>query len=237
MRNISIAEIRIWLDNLSCKDSSLHRAAISKLWSLSPSNSDAVSLLVDYMRTVRPRYRGLMSRFIGLIGPAAAIAIPDLMSLLRAESEDRHAVLISIGDIGVSELPIADELSVWLLSDDPSDRVHAAYALLRLEPQRIERLQVLRAARLDPNFVVRSWAAEHAVKLIAFHDEAMDIAFEFLDDPDEETVECTSRGLAKYEPAIIIPKLLQKLPNTAGEKRFGILFAPVSYTHLRAHET
>lgn len=221
---VSPAMVASWLNRIeSDRDD---RETWLKLWNLGPQNSDAVPQLMARLRDPQSTIQGAAARFLGLIGEAAREALPELIDAIRnGDCELRHSALIAIGEIGFTTSEVEELLKRLLDSSDEFDRIYSAAALLRHRPPNTETLEVLRQARQSSNYVVRGWAASLVTGLIPRIPDAIGVAIEFLDDEDVETVEDTSRGLARNDPAIIVPLLLQHLRRENSTLRFGVLSA------------
>lgn len=85
-------------------DASTRREAASVLWSIS-GRPDAASTLIEALRDPDKSERSLSAYRLGLMGPAAASAVPALIGMLEgAEPSDHEAALNALGRIGPQSL-------------------------------------------------------------------------------------------------------------------------------------
>jgi len=106
-------------------------------------DSDAIALLP------------LTMRGLGLLGPAAAEAVPDLLALLtRHNPEVRASAAEALGRIGKAAKPAVATLTKMIDDPDPRVKAHAAVALWRITGDAKPSVPALSAALADPVLVL-----------------------------------------------------------------------------------
>lgn len=106
----------------------------------------------------RSTYRANCALGLGLLGPAAAVAVPDLVQALDdRHAEVRSAAALALARIGVKKAQFVPRLVADLTIADPKERLSRIVALVRSMPDP-NAAQALRTLLHDSNSNVRSWA-------------------------------------------------------------------------------
>ncbi len=107
--------------------------------------------------------RGLAFEVLERLGPKAAVAVPQLVSLLAdATGEFRQKLQAVLGDVGPAAAPAVPELVRSLQSDDPATRISAILAIGNIGPAASVAKEPLLAraglAEIDFESVAAAWA-------------------------------------------------------------------------------
>ena len=109
--------------------------------------SDPVAPLVEQLRSTDADARRDAARSLGALGPAAASAVESLEAVVDDESPAvRQAVCRALGEIGESSPSTTAALQGALTDRELSVRLASAFALLRLAPDDLAYVPVLKTA-------------------------------------------------------------------------------------------
>ncbi|MEC8337237.1 MAG: HEAT repeat domain-containing protein [Planctomycetota bacterium] len=119
------------------KDDRTEFYALLVLHEIGPDAKDAVPAICDVLHEANEPYqRQEAAMTLGMIGPGAASAVPDLITLLDdPEIGVQHAAVFALGMIGPPAAPAAESIREHLDSDDPFFWVAGAWALAKIFPE------------------------------------------------------------------------------------------------------
>jgi HEAT repeat protein len=122
---------------------------------------------------------------------------------------------MALGQIGGEAIQSITPLRTLLNDPDDNVRLHVAYALFRIDPQRKEGVPVLRQLlRGSPRY--RGPAAVRLGQMGAQAKEAVGDLIQFLESPDPTTRSCVAGALGKIGPEArdAVPALVRLLRDT-----------------------
>lgn len=185
--------------------------AAASLAGLIATDTTAVPGLTVALRDAHRSNRWALARALGLIGPGAAIAAPDLVACLAAaESELRQHAAHALAGVGARDSATLRSLEALLGDPDPIVGVTAAGALLRLGRDTPDAFTVLERARRDSRDVaVRDWAAHGLIGALEVMPAVLPRVIGLLAEEDglDETAEDVGRALARLDREIVVPAL------------------------------
>lgn len=150
------------------------------------------------------------------MGAGAREAVPDLMRLLRSGGLPRWAACDSLGEIGPDAVAALDLLREGLAWEDPEDRVHAAWAMFRIEPTAAGVLETVIDTLTSRESVARTWAAEVLKQIGARAEPAVGPLHRLERDP-VETVRSAARDAIRSIAADIAARKTRHEPPTWSE--------------------
>ncbi len=153
------------------KDDRTEFYALLVLHEIGPDAKDAVPAICNVLHEANEPYqRQEAAMTLGMIGPGAASAVPDLIRLLDdPEIGVQHAAVFALGMIGPPAAPAAESIREHLDSDDPFFWVAGAWALAKIFPENenIKKTTARFLAQMitNPDHHVRRMAAQALLDL------------------------------------------------------------------------
>ncbi len=206
------------------KDDRTEFYALLVLHEIGPDAKDAVPAIRDVLHEANEPYqRQEAAMTLGMIGPGAAAAVPELITLLDdPESGVQHAAVFALGMIGPSAAPAAKSIRAHLDRDDPFFWVAGAWALAKIFPENenIKKTTARFIAQMltDPDHHVRRMAAQALLDLR----------------PGEQiTLPALEAALGSNDPAVVNDTLIAL--NGLGEDALPVLIKALDYPGARAN--
>ena len=206
------------------KDDRTEFYALLVLHEIGPDAKDAVPAICDVLHEANEPYqRQEAAMTLGMIGPGAASAVPDLITLLDdREIGVQHAAVFALGMIGPPAAPAAEAIREHLDSEDPFFWVAGAWALAKIFPENenIKKTTARFIAQMltDPDHHVRRMAAQALIDL----------------NPGAQiTLPALEAALGSSDPAVVNDTLIAL--NGLGEDAIPVLIKALDYPGARVN--
>lgn len=135
--------------------------AYDALEELEQFGDDLIPGLIECLEDGHPDVRHLAVKLLAAARPRSDVAVPDLIE--RLADEDWlivTSVILALGDFGPLAVAAIPQVEPWLESPNEYIRLLAATTIIKLDPNRTEFLQSIRAATMSDHPVVQSFAKE-----------------------------------------------------------------------------
>ena len=206
------------------KDDRTEFYALLVLHEIGPDAKDAVPAICNVLHEANEPYqRQEAAMTLGMIGPGAASAVPDLIRLLDdPEIGVQHAAVFALGMIGPPAAPAAESIREHLDSDDPFFWVAGAWALAKIFPENenIKKTTARFLAQMitNPDHHVRRIAAQGLLDL----------------SPGEQiTLPALEAALASTDDGVVNDTLIAI--NGLGDDAVPVLIKALDYPAARAN--
>lgn len=135
--------------------------AFDALEQLERFGDDLIPGLIECLEDGHPDVRHLAVNLLAVARPRSDAAVPKLIE--RLTDEDWLVVtstILHLGDFGLLASAAIPKVEPWLESPNEYIRLLSATTIIKLDPNRIEFLQIIRAATMSDHPVVQSLARE-----------------------------------------------------------------------------